>query len=247
MAIPQPMARTIPLKSRNLSLLFPMSTIRDRSVHQDESPISLEPLRQKLPDWLKRFLPSGGGFHGDHHGRGMFGMTIFLLSESIIFFSFFTAYVALRLSTPNWLPEGVSGPKPTTFVVINTFILLLSSVVIQVAERALSRRHLGQFRLLWLTTALMGTYFLIGQGIEWRNLDFGLRSGLVGATFYILTGFHGLHVLSGVILQTIMLIRSWRVGNYSHGHFGVSAATLFWHFVDGIWVILFSLVYLWHA
>jgi cytochrome c oxidase subunit 3 len=222
-------------------------TIRSRSTHHDESPINLERFRQKLPDWLKRFLPSGGGTHHDHHGKGMFGMTIFLLSESIVFFSFFTAYIALRASTPNWLPPGISGPEPSTFVVVNTVILLSSSVVIQLAERALSHRHLSRFRLLWLTTALMGTYFLIGQGIEWHNLDFGLQSGLVGATFYILTGFHGLHVLSGVVLQFIMLVRSFRADNYNQGHFGVSATTLFWHFVDAIWVLLFSLLYLWKA
>ena len=91
----------------------------------------------------------------------------------------------------------------------------------------------------------MGTYFLVGQGIEWSQLDFGLKMGLVGATFYILTGFHGLHVFSGVILQMIMLVRSFIPNNYNNGHFGVSAATLFWHFVDVIWVILFSLLYLW--
>ena len=172
-------------------------------------------------------------------------MMLFLLSESLIFISFFIAYTALRLSTPNWLPPGISGPQPSAFVVINTIVLLSSSVVIQLAERALSRRHLKRFRVLWFTTALMGAYFLIGQAIEWHNLDFGLQSGLVGATFYILTGFHGLHVFSGVTLQGLMFARSFQPGNYDNGYFGVSAATLFWHFVDGLWMILFSLLYLW--
>jgi cytochrome c oxidase subunit 3 len=214
-------------------------------VHNDESPIDLERWRQKLPHWLKRFLPSGGGSHTDHHGKGMFGMTVFLLSESLIFFSLFFTYIVLRLTVPDWLPPGVSGPEASTFVVINTIVLLSSSVVIQLAERSLSHNHLGKFRLLWLITALMGTYFLIGQGIEWSHLQFGLRTGLMGATFYILTGFHGLHVLSGVILQVIMLVRSLIPNNYSNGHFGVNATTLFWHFVDGLWVILFSLLYIW--
>jgi len=218
-----------------------------RVIHQDESPINLEQLRQKFPHWARRFIPSGGGSHEDHHGKGMFGFTVFLLSESIIFLSFFFTYVVLRLTNSDWLPSGVSGPELSPFVVINTVILLSSSVVIQLAERALSRHHLNKFRLLWLMTSLMGAYFLIGQGIEWSHLNFGLTSGLVGATFYIMTGFHGLHVLSGVILQVVMLVRSFIPNAYNHGHFGVSAATLFWHFVDIIWVILFSLLYLWRA
>ena len=218
---------------------------RTRSTHADESPIDLERIRQMLPVWLRRFVPSGGGSHEDHHGKGMFGFTVFLLSESIIFFSFFFTYTVLRLTNPQWLPPGISGPERSTFVMINTVILLSSSAVIQLAERALSRHRLIKFRLLWLLTALMGTYFLIGQGIEWSHLDFGLNTGLVGATFYILTGFHGLHVLTGVILQVMMLVRSLMPNNYNNGHFGVSATTLFWHFVDIIWVILFSLLYLW--
>lgn len=222
-----------------------MTRSHPTSPHRDESPIDLERIRQKLPSWLRRFLPGGGGSHEDHHGKGMFGFTVFLLSESIIFLSFFFTYAALRLTTVDWLPPGVSGPELSTFVVINTVILLSSSIVIQLAERALSRHHLNKFRGLWLLTSLMGTYFLIGQGIEWSHLNFGLRTGLVGATFYILTGFHGLHVLSGVILQVIMLVRSFIRSDYCNGHFGVSATTLFWHFVDGIWVILFSLFYLW--
>lgn len=221
------------------------SAPQSRPVHVDESPINLERLRQKFPNWLQRFLPSGGGSHEDHHGKGMFGMTVFLLSESIIFLSFFFTYVVLRLTTSEWFPPGISGPEPSPFVILNTVILLSSSVVIQLAERALSRHHLVKFRWLWLITALMGSYFLVGQGIEWSHLNFGLRTGLMGATFYILTGFHGLHVLSGVILQVIMLVRSLIPGNYNKGHFGVSATTLFWHFVDGIWVILFSLLYIW--
>jgi len=215
------------------------------TIHQDESPIDLERFRQKIPHWAKRFLPSGGGSHEDHHGKGMFGFTVFLLSESIIFLSFFFTYVVLRLTNPDWLPPGVSGPELSSFVVINTVILLSSSGVIQLAERALGRHYLSKFRLLWLMTSLMGAYFLVGQGIEWSHLNFGLTTGLVGATFYILTGFHGLHVLSGVILQIVMLVRSFIPNAYNHGHFGVSAATLFWHFVDVIWVILFSLLYIW--
>ncbi len=214
-------------------------------IHIDESPIRFERLHRRLPKKLKRFLPSGGGIAHDHHGKAIFGFTIFLLSESIIFLSFIFTYIALRLTAKNWVPPGVSAPEPSTFVVISTLVLLSSSFIIQPAENALSRRNLNKFRLLWLLTICMGTYFLISQLIEWNNLNFDLTTGLVGSTFYLLTGFHGLHILAGIILQIIMLIRSFIPNNYNHGHFGVSATTLFWHFVDVIWVFLFSLLYIW--
>jgi cytochrome c oxidase subunit 3 len=218
------------------------------TIHIDESPIRFERWRRRLPNWLQRFLPSGGGSHEDHHGKGMFGFTVFLLSESLIFLSFILTYIALRTThSRNWLPPGVSGPELSSAVIISTVVLLSSSFVIQPAENALKRGRLNKFRWLWLITIAMGIYFLIGVLIEWKNLDFKLTTGLVGSTFYLLTGFHGLHVLTGVILQIIMLVRSFIPSNYNKGHFGASATTLFWHFVDVIWVFLFSLLYLWKA
>ena len=218
--------------------------ITHRSAHPDESPIRFDLLHGKLPRWLQRFLPTGGGIAHDHHGKGLFGFTVFLLSESFVFVSFFTAYLALRLTTPNWLPAGVTG-LDVTKPAINTVVLVSSSFVIYAAERALKRRNLKAFRWLWLTTSAMGLYFLVGQAIEWSQLPFHLTTGLFGATFYVLTGFHGLHVLVGILLQLLMLGRSFKPGNYDRGFFGVSTTALFWHFVDVIWLVLFSLLYLW--
>jgi cytochrome c oxidase subunit 3 len=217
-------------------------------IHVDESPIPLERWRQYLPRWLKRYLPIRGGLSQDHHGKAIFGFTVFLLSESIIFLSFIFTYLGLRLvHSRNWLPHGVSGPQLSTFVIINTVLLLSSSFVIQSAENSLRHGRLRKFRLLLLMTISMGTLFLIGQGNEWDKLDFGLSTGLVGSTFYLLTGFHGLHVLVGIVLQIVMLSRSFIPGNYDKGHFGASATTLFWHFVDIVWVFLFCLLYLWQT
>ena len=213
--------------------------------HPDESPINLARWRQRLPVWLQRFLPLGGGQHDDHHGKALFGFTVFLLSESMIFASFFTAYIVLRLSTPNWLPPGIKGPELTPAVLLNSVILVTSSLVIYGAERSLHRHQLIKFRLLWLTTSVMGLLFLGGELREWQGLDFGLTTGLLGNTFYLLTGFHGLHVSTGILLQFLMLKRSFQPRNYADGHFGITAVALFWHFVDVIWVILFTLLYLW--
>ncbi|MGV2830431.1 cytochrome c oxidase subunit 3 [Myxosarcina sp. GI1(2024)] len=188
-----------------------------------------------------------GSKREEQKGNILFGFTIFLLSESMVFVSFFVTYIILRLTTANWLPAGVTGPELSTAVIINTIVLLSSSLVIFFAERALKRHNLWLFRLLWLGTSVMGAYFLAGTFREWRSLDFALSTGLVGGTFYLLTGFHALHIIVGICLQMLMQIRSFVPGNYNRGHYGVTAVSLFWHFVDGIWVILFSLLYLWQA
>lgn len=207
----------------------------------NESPVRLDLVRSQLPNWLQRYLPRKGG---DEHGKGMFGFIIFLLSESMVFASFFLAYLALRLTTQNWLPQGISGleiKQPA----INTVVLVSSSFVIYFAEKALKLNKLGTFRFLWLLTSAMGTYFLIGQALEWSSMPFKITTGLFGTTFYLLTGFHGLHVLAGVLLQLLMFGRSFIPGIHSGENFGVSATSLFWHFVDVIWLLLFSLLYLW--
>ena len=96
-----------------------------------------------------------------------------------------------------------------------------------------------------LITMLMGAYFVYGQYVEWSSLKFGLDSGVFGGTFYLLTGFHGLHVITGIGLMGLMLFHSFRPGNYEKGEMGVTSVSLFWHFVDVIWIILFFLIYVW--
>ncbi|CCH67222.1 Cytochrome c oxidase polypeptide III [Richelia intracellularis HH01] len=185
------------------------------------------------------------GEHGhDEEANKMFGFVVFLLSESVIFLSFFVGYIVYKTTTINWLPPGILGLEVQD-PAINTVVLVASSFVIYLAECALQKHNLTGFRLLLLLTMGMGTYFLLGQATEWSNLEFGFTSGVYGGMFYLLTGFHGLHVFTGVILQGIILVRSFSPGNYDTGHFGVNATSLFWHFVDVIWIILFLLIYIW--
>ncbi len=181
--------------------------------------------------------------HAEEDHR-MFGFIVFLLSESIIFISFFVGYTVYKTSVTDWLPAGVEGLEVHD-PLINTIVLVSSSFVIYFAERFLHRDNLWGFRALWLLTMAMGSYFLYGQAVEWMSLSFGFKSGVFGGTFYLLTGFHGLHVLTGVLLQGIMLSRSFIPNNYSGGEFGVAATSLFWHFVDVIWIVLFLLIYVW--
>jgi cytochrome c oxidase subunit III len=180
----------------------------------------------------------------DEADNSKFGFIVFLLSETVIFLSFFAGYIIYKTTATDWYPPGVTGlaiedPR------INTIVLVSSSFVIYVAERYLHDQKLWGFRLFLLATMAMGGYFLYGQVIEWQGLSFGITSGLFGGTFYLLTGFHGLHVLTGILLQLLMLIRSFVPGNYDNGYFGVEATSLFWHFVDVIWIVLFVLIYVW--
>jgi cytochrome c oxidase subunit 3 len=91
----------------------------------------------------------------------------------------------------------------------------------------------------------MGAIFLAGQLYEYFHLEFGLTTNLFASSFFVLTGFHGLHVTFGLLLILAVLLRSRKVGHYSsNSFFGVEAAELYWHFVDVVWIILFTLVYL---
>jgi cytochrome c oxidase subunit III len=183
--------------------------------------------------------------HSDEHkDNRMFGFIIFLLSESVIFLSFFVGYIVYKTTAINWLPPGITGLEIKD-PAINTVVLVSSSFAIYIAEKFLHRQNLWGFRAFWLLTMAMGSYFLYGQAVEWGSLSFGFTDGVFGGAFYLLTGFHGLHVFTGVLLQSMMLARSFIPGNYDHGEFGVQSTSLFWHFVDVIWIILFLLIYVW--
>ncbi|HBB34258.1 MAG TPA: heme-copper oxidase subunit III [Cyanobacteria bacterium UBA8803] len=184
--------------------------------------------------------------HQEHDaaGNSKFGFIVFLLSESVIFLSFFIGYIVYKTTTPDWYPPGITSLE-TREPLINTIVLVSSSFVIYMAERYLHAKKLWGFRLFLLATMAMGSYFLFGQAREWSSLPFTYQSGLFGGTFFLLTGFHGLHVLTGILLQTLMLGRSFIPGNYDNGFFGVEATSLFWHFVDVIWIVLYTLIYVW--
>jgi cytochrome c oxidase subunit III len=179
--------------------------------------------------------------HPDHR---LFGMLVFLFAEGMIFLGLFAAYLTFRAVTPVWPPE--STPKLELFLPgINTLVLISSSFVIHQADIAIKKNNVMGMRIWFLLTAIMGIVFLAGQGYEYSHLEFGLKTNLFASTFYILTGFHGLHVCVGVLAILAVFWRSLKGGHYSkQHHFGVEAAELYWHFVDIVWIILFVLLYL---
>lgn len=182
--------------------------------------------------------------HEAHPDHRLFGIIVFLIAESMIFAGLFVAYLTFRAVTPIWPPEGT--PELELLLPgINTLILISSSFVIHQADVAVKKDNVNGLRLWFAATAIMGIVFLAGQLYEYSHLEFGLKTNLFASTFYVLTGFHGLHVLCGICLILAVLWRSLKPNHYSsQHHFGVEAAEIYWHFVDVIWIILFLLLYL---
>jgi cytochrome c oxidase subunit 3 len=180
----------------------------------------------------------------EHHDYRLFGVFVFLLAESMIFLGLFMAYLTFRAVAPTWPPEG-TPERELLLPGINTLILIASSFVIHQADTAIKKNNVGGLRIWFFSTALMGAAFLAGQLYEYHHLEFGLTTNLFASTFYVLTGFHGLHVTFGLILISAVLWRSLKKGHYSsEHHFGVEAAELYWHFVDVVWIVLFFLLYI---
>ena len=184
------------------------------------------------------------GHHAGHPDHRMFGVVMFLIAESMIFFGLFSAFLIYRAVVPAWPPEGT--PELELLLPgINTAILISSSFVMHQGQSAIKKNDVWGLKWWFALTAAMGATFLAGQLYEYNHTGFGLTTNLFASCFYVLTGFHGLHVTFGLLLILGVLWRSRKSGHYSStSHFGVEAAELYWHFVDVVWIILFTLVYL---
>ena len=179
-----------------------------------------------------------------HEDFRMFGLITFLIADGMTFAGFFAAYLTYKAVNP--LPEGSIYELELPIPTINTILLLISSATFHKAGKALmNQRNSDSQRWLFLT-ALLGISFLTCQLFEYFNLPFGLTDNLFASTFYALTGFHGLHVTLGTLM---ILIISWQTrlkgGRITYKNmFPLEAVELYWHFVDGIWVVLFIILYL---
>ncbi|MEB3216490.1 MAG: heme-copper oxidase subunit III [Nostocales cyanobacterium 94392] len=181
--------------------------------------------------------------HEEHADLRVLGLITFLISESLMFGGFFATYLFYRGTTQTWPPEGteVELLLPT----INTIILVSSSFVIHFGDSAIKKNDVEGMRKWYRITAFMGIIFLLGQVYEYLTLGYGLSTNLFSNCFYLMTGFHGLHVFIGVLLILGVLWRSRRPGHYNeHKHTGIEMAEIYWHFVDIIWIILFTLLYI---
>ena len=176
----------------------------------------------------------------------LLGMVLFIASEVMFFGGLFGAYFTLRSAAPEWPPPDnphLSAP----YAAVLTAILVTSSVTMQFGVWAIRKNNQRRL-ILWLAVSLLlGATFLAMQALEYANLireGMTLSSGVFGSTFYTLTGFHGAHVAGGAAFILIVLLRA-RSGQFTaRYHDTVEMASYYWHFVDVVWIGLFSTIYL---
>ena len=175
--------------------------------------------------------------------RGKLGMYSLIAAESAVFTIFVVAYLF-------YLGKSVSGPTPAILhpPVFLTICLLSSSVTIHSAVASLESGHLRRFALGWALTMVLGAIFLGGTGLEWRHLireeGLTIQRNLFGTTYYSLVGLHALHVTVGLLLMGTVSVFGW-FGLVKREHSErLSVIALYWHFVDAVWVVVFTVVYL---
>ena len=174
----------------------------------------------------------------------LLGMLLFIASEVMFFGGLFAAYFNARATATEW---GPPPPAPELeifpFPLPLTIILVSSSFTMQFGVWAIRRGDQGRLRMWVLITLLLGVSFVLGQIWDYTTLGFGLADNLFGTTFYTLTGFHGAHVFGGTVGLTILLARATRGQFSARNHVAVEAVSMYWHFVDVVWIALFTTLY----
>jgi cytochrome c oxidase subunit III len=176
--------------------------------------------------------------------RGKVGMASLIIAESAIFTIFVVAYLF-------YLGKSLSGPTPKEVLetpIFFTLCLLSSSITIHFAGRSLERNNRGGFLALWALTITLGGLFLFGTGREWHRLiyEHGLTisTNLFGTTYYSLVGLHAFHVTVGLIMLSAVLIFGLAGQVHQDQFRRVDVLALYWHFVDAVWIVVFTVVYI---
>lgn len=170
-------------------------------------------------------------------------MATFIASEAIFFATLISSYLFLRFSLPQWPPKGT--PHLTlTVALINTVFLLSSGIPQHLASQAIARGDRRGHQIGTILAMLLGIGFLCGTAWEYTHVGFTPWTNVYGSTFFIVTGFHATHVTIALIMLLVTLIRSFRGHFTPEHHFGVEAATMYWHFVDAVWVAILATIYL---
>lgn len=183
-------------------------------------------------------VPIGGR---GHHAVGWWGMVFLVVNEASFFIYLLVSYFYIGSMSRGPWPPG--GPPELTLALPNTIILLASSGALWLAERTLRRGATGRFRLGLFVTFLLGVAFIVIQGIEYSHKHLTPQSNAYGSLFFTVTGFHGAHVCVGLLMLLFIQLRAW-LGHFdAERHDAVINVSLYWHFVDAVWLAVFTSLY----
>nr|YP_010502214.1 cytochrome c oxidase subunit III [Leocrates chinensis]UXC96459.1 cytochrome c oxidase subunit III [Leocrates chinensis] len=206
-----------------------------------------------MVQWWRDVVREGTflGHHTSPVTKGLrWGMILFITSEVLFFFAFFWAFFHSSLAPAvelgcMWPPAGIDPINPFSVPLLNTTVLLASGVTVTWAHHGLMEGdRKGAIQGLMMTVAL-GVYFTALQAAEYYEAPFTIADSVYGSTFFVATGFHGLHVLIGSSFLAVCLLRVL-AHHFSPGHhFGFEAAAWYWHFVDVVWIFLYLCIYWW--
>ncbi len=179
-----------------------------------------------------------------------YGIILFIVSEILFFSSFFWAFFHNSLAPApeigsTWPPLRISPFNPTEVPLLNTLVLLRSGISVTWAHHALIVNNHSKAYLGLLVTIILGFYFTCLQALEYYEASFSLADRIYGSTFFITTGFHGLHVIIGSLFLLVCLLRMKKAHFRISHHFGLEAAAWYWHFVDVVWLFLYVVIYWW--
>nr|YP_010586399.1 cytochrome c oxidase subunit III [Nothopsyche ruficollis]UZZ44187.1 cytochrome c oxidase subunit III [Nothopsyche ruficollis] len=180
------------------------------------------------------------------------GMILFIISEVFFFLAFFWAFFHNNLNPSiaigsTWPPISINSFNPFQIPLLNTIILLTSGITVTWAHHSIMENNFSQTTISLMITVLLGIYFSLLQAYEYNEAPFTISDSVYGTSFFMATGFHGLHVLIGTIFLLISLIRHLNFQFSSTHHFGLEAAAWYWHFVDIVWLLLYTIMYWWSA
>nr|UPL65551.1 cytochrome c oxidase subunit III [Artheneis intricata] len=178
------------------------------------------------------------------------GMILFIISEVFFFISFFWGFFHSSLAPSieigmTWPPKGIKTFNPMDIPLLNTVILLSSGLSVTWAHHSILNKQFNETTKALMITCMLGVYFTILQAYEYSEASFNISDSVYGASFYMATGFHGIHVMIGTTFLVVCLIRHMKGHFSSTHHLGFEAAAWYWHFVDVVWLFLYISIYWW--
>jgi heme/copper-type cytochrome/quinol oxidase subunit 3 len=201
---------------------------------------TLEPVG-RFPRTVAVAPPSAARTEG--YSRGFWGVAVAIATEAMLFLALFAAYFFLRASSHTWPIGGLEKPKLDLRAWIFTAVLIGSSLPVFWADAAVKRGRTHIVRLGLLLSTLMGLAFLVNTVIDFRDLHYGWDTNAYGSIYYATVGLHAAHLVAGILLGLVVQVKVWRGLVDGEHHGSLEVFSLYWHFVDAVWIFVFSIVF----